>query len=243
MSQELEWQTRKTRIDQKMLAPAGWTVAPYQAGQTYSKHAITEVPTDNGPADYALSVNGIVLGIVEAKKLSLGPQNVLTQAERYSTGFKNSPFDFGGFHVPFLYSTNGEVIWFHDVRHPQNRSRQIKKFHTPAALQEMMSRDFQAACASLTAIPNDHPKLRYYQKEANTAVEKSIAGRKRTMLLAMATGVGKTFTMVNQTYRLMKSGVGRRILFLVDRRALASQAVRAFASFEPEPGLKFDSIY
>ena len=41
----------------------------------------------------------------------------------------------------------------------------------------------------------------------------------------------------------MKSGVARRVLFLVDRRALAAQAVRAFASFEPEPGLKFDQIY
>ncbi|HAF25298.1 MAG TPA: restriction endonuclease subunit R, partial [Blastocatellia bacterium] len=51
------------------------------------------------------------------------------------------------------------------------------------------------------------------------------------------------FTLVNEVYRLMKSGVGRRILFLVDRRALAAQAVRAFASFEPEPGLKFDKIY
>ena len=42
---------------------------------------------------------------------------------------------------------------------------------------------------------------------------------------------------------MMKSGVGRRILFLVDRRALAAQAVRSFASHEPEPGLKFDKIY
>jgi type I restriction enzyme R subunit len=41
----------------------------------------------------------------------------------------------------------------------------------------------------------------------------------------------------------MKSAVARRILFLVDRRALAAQAVNAFASFEPEPGLKFDKIY
>src|SRR5579862_6515357 len=63
------------------------------------------------------------------------------------------------------------------------------------------------------------------------------------MLLAMATGTGKTFTLVNQTYRLMKSGVGRRILFLVDRRALAAQAVRSFAAFEPEPNKKFDKIY
>src|SRR5213594_2525336 len=63
------------------------------------------------------------------------------------------------------------------------------------------------------------------------------------MLVAMATGTGKTFTTVNQVYRLMKSGVAQRILFLVDRRALAAQAVRTFASFEPEPGLKFDKIY
>jgi DNA-binding Lrp family transcriptional regulator len=63
------------------------------------------------------------------------------------------------------------------------------------------------------------------------------------MLVAMATGTGKTFTMVNQVYRLMKAGVAQRILFLVDRRVLAAQAVLAFASFDPEPGLKFDKIY
>src|SRR5215831_17893127 len=63
------------------------------------------------------------------------------------------------------------------------------------------------------------------------------------MLVAMATGTGKTFTLVNQTYRLLKSGVARRVLFLVDRRALAAQAVRAFATFEPEPNQKFDAIY
>ena len=63
------------------------------------------------------------------------------------------------------------------------------------------------------------------------------------MLVTMATGTGKTLTMVNEIYRLMKSGVARRVLFLVDRRALAAQAVRAFASFEAEPGLKFDKIY
>jgi type I restriction enzyme R subunit len=63
------------------------------------------------------------------------------------------------------------------------------------------------------------------------------------MLVAMATGTGKTFTMVNEVYRLMKSGVAKRILFLVDRRALAAQAVRAFASHDPEPNQKFDKIY
>jgi type I restriction enzyme R subunit len=90
---------------------------------------------------------------------------------------------------------------------------------------------------------NNHPRLRPYQIAANNEVEQAIADRKRLMLVAMATGTGKTFTLVNQVYRLMKSGVAQRILFLVDRRALAAQAVRAFASFEPEPGLKFDKIY
>ncbi|MFN0145941.1 MAG: DEAD/DEAH box helicase family protein [Dehalococcoidia bacterium] len=108
---------------------------------------------------------------------------------------------------------------------------------------EMLERDFDGACERLTATPNAHKKLRPYQVEANTATEAAIAARKREMLIAMATGTGKTFTMVNQVYRLMKSDVAKRILFLVDRRALAAQAVRAFSEFEPEPGLKFNNIY
>ena len=52
------------------------------------------------------------------------------------------------------------------------------------------------------------------------------------MLIAMATGTGKTFLTVSQIYRLLQSKAARRILFLVDRRALAAQAVREFATFE-----------
>jgi type I restriction enzyme R subunit len=106
----------------------------------------------------------------------------------------------------------------------------------------MLTRDFDAEIAELATIPLSL-RLRPYQVEANTAIEEAIRERKRKMLLAMATGTGKTLTMVNEVYRLMKSGVARRVLFLVDRRALAAQAVRAFASFEAEPGLKFDKIY
>jgi type I restriction enzyme R subunit len=61
--------------------------------------------------------------------------------------------------------------------------------------------------------------------------------------VTMATGTGKTLMTVHEIYRLMKSGVARRVLFLVDRRSLAAQTVRAFKSFEPEPGKKFDSLY
>ena len=241
---EPEWLTRKTRIDGKLRA-LGWSLVPHTDAFQPAAHpqAVTEYPTASGPADYALFVGGRMLGIVEAKKLSLGPQNVLTQAQRYSAGVTDSPFHFGEFRVPFLFSTNGEVIWFHDVRHPLERSRKVADYPTPAALEERLGRDFEADVAKLLATPNTHPRLRPYQIDANAGVEKAIAARKRQMLVAMATGCGKTFTTVNQIYRLMKSGVARRVLFLVDRRALAAQAVRAFAAFEPEPGLKFDKIY
>lgn len=240
-----EWLTRKRLIDPQLKA-AGWKVTPYTSNLDLTNSgplAIEEWPTDNGPADYALCVDGQILGIVEAKKLTLGPQNVLTQAERYSRGATSNSLNFDGHRVPFLYSTNGEVIWHHDIRRSLNRSRRISHFHTPNALRERLASGVDEALQQLTALPNDHPLLRPYQIEANNAIEQAIEERKRQMLVAMATGTGKTFTMVNQCYRLMKSGVAKRILFLVDRRALAAQAVRSFASFEAEPGLKFDKIY
>lgn len=240
-----EWLTRKQLIDNNLKA-AGWAVTPFDAGKAitaYEKCAVEEFQTANGPADYALCLGGQIVGVVEAKKLTLGPQNVLSQAERYSKGIIQPSIACGDLGVPFLYSTNGEVIWHHDVRHQLNRSRRIEAFHTPEALREQLQRDFEAATERVLAMPNSSPKLRPYQGEANEAIERALVKRNRKMLIAMATGTGKTFTMVNEIYRLMKSGVARRILFLVDRRALAAQAVRAFTSFEAEAGLKFDKVY
>jgi type I restriction enzyme R subunit len=238
-----EWQVRKQRLDPR-LDHLGWHRKTAATATTAAlPYRIEEYETTNGPADYALGVGTDILGVVEAKKLTVGPQNVLTQAERYSKGAASNPLNFGAFRVPFLYSTNGEVIWFRDARHALNRSRRVADFHTPGGLTELMARDCDAAVAALHALPNSHPRLRPYQIKANAAVEQAIADRKRVMLVAMATGTGKTFCLVNEIYRLMKSGVAKRVLFLVDRRALAAQAVRAFRSFEPEPGLKFDQVY
>jgi len=240
-----EWLTRKRIIDGKLRA-AGWEIIPAKKAKDISildSAAIEEFETANGPADYALCRNGRILGVVEAKKLSLGPQNVLIQAERYSKGIIQPEFVAGVFGVPFLYSTNGEVIWHHDVRNPLNTSREIAAFHTPTALDEFLQHDFDGNIEKLRQIPNDGLRLRQYQRDANAGIEAAIAARKRRMLVAMATGTGKTFTIVNEIYRLMKAGLARRVLFLVDRRALAAQAVRAFGSFEAEPGLKFDKIY
>ncbi|MCM2514257.1 DEAD/DEAH box helicase family protein [Streptomyces griseoincarnatus] len=241
---EQEAATRKRRIDPKLHA-AGWAVTPYQPAFTASPpaaSAVEEWPTAAGIADYALTDDGVVRGVIEAKKVTVGPKSVLTQAERYSRGVGGVPLIRGEFGVPFLYSTNGEQIYFHDVRRHQNRSRQITTFHTPAALAEFLKRDTDAELAALGAIPFNQ-RLRPYQIEANEAIERAITEGKRKMLVAMATGTGKTLTTVNEIYRLMKSGVARRVLFLVDRRALAAQTVREFSSFEPEPGLKFHKIY
>jgi type I restriction enzyme R subunit len=118
---ESEWLTRKRRIDPRLDA-LGW---PKRSLHGLNSYRLEEFETDAGPADYALSSDGDVLAVVEAKKLTLGPQNVLTQAERYSRGATSNAFRFGEFRVPFLYSTNGEVIWFHDIRTPLSRSRRV----------------------------------------------------------------------------------------------------------------------
>jgi len=103
-----EWLTRKRLVDPKLKA-AGWRIVPFKpnaAIDSYEGCAIEEFETANGPADYALCADGKILGIIEAKKLTLGPQSVLTQAERYCKGITDSAFNYRGYRVPFLYSTN-----------------------------------------------------------------------------------------------------------------------------------------
>jgi type I restriction enzyme, R subunit len=240
---ESERATRKQRIDPRLEA-AGWPVvdANSLSQPIFGPAAVREYETANGPADYCLIEAHQPIGVVEAKKLTLGPQGVLVQAERYSRAIDQTPRYQDEFGAPFLYATNGEVLWFHDVRQPLNRSRQVSGFHTPKALNEMLARDFEAEIGRLGQVPMNEG-IRTYQVEANNGIEQAIRDRKRKMLVTMATGTGKTLMTVHEVYRLMKSGVARRVLFLVDRRALAAQTVRAFSSFEAEPGLKFDKLY
>src|SRR5439155_10660450 len=120
---------------------------------------------------------------------------------RYSRGAEQSDFNFHGYRVPFLYSTNGELFWFQDVRHKLNRSRKVLGFHTPDALREMLGRDFDADCDWFGKNPVQHPRLRPYQIEANRAIEEAIEKRKRQMLVAMATGTGGLLPKVLLTAR------------------------------------------
>lgn len=243
---EPEWRTRRERINTRLTTlPQPWQILRHKPGLDIAAlHgvAIEEYPTQNGPADYALVVNGKVAGIVEAKKVSVGAQNVLEQAKRYAMGCTEGAGKWGQYRVPFLYSTNGEMVYHIDVRNPQSLSRPISSFHTPTALAEWLARGEQDT-VTLPRPSEQFPRVREYQEKAILAVENAIEDGKRAFLVAMATGTGKTYTTVAQIYRLLESKKVRRVLFLVDRRALAAQAVREFSSFTTPTGRKFDQEY
>ncbi|MBS1507978.1 MAG: DEAD/DEAH box helicase family protein [Bacteroidetes bacterium] len=242
---ESERVTRKKRIDPK-LKHLGWIVTPYFLGMDTSQlnnHAVEEYPTENGPADYALFVDGRLIGILEAKKVTVATINTLEQAKRYAKGLVHSIGTWNGYMVPFLYSSNGEQISFLDVRNTQNLPRPLADFHTPQALKESFNRNFEVALKRLHDTPNDGEFMRPYQKKAVNAIEATIADRKRKMLVAMATGTGKTFMAVNSVYRLLKSGAAKRILFLVDRKSLAAQTAVSFSAYSTPAGNKFNQEY
>jgi type I restriction enzyme R subunit len=242
---ESEKITRKKRIDQQ-LKSIGWLLVPYTEGMDISSltnHAIEEYQTANGPADYAFVVKGKMLGCVEAKKLEVGAANVLEQAKRYSKGAPETIGNWSGYHIPFLYSSNGELIYHLDARKSSNISRQIYQFPTPDALYIEFHQNKETSLKWLIEKPIETPGLRSYQKDAIKAYENGLDEGKRQMLLAMATGTGKTFTTVNLVYRMLAAGYAKRILFLVDRKSLAAQSVTAFASFDTPRNIKFKDEY
>lgn len=245
---ESEWSTRKRRIDarlQNLSSP--WTVVRYRQGldlSTLTCHAVEELPTANGPADYGLFVNGKLLGIIEAKRVTVNPQNVLEQAKRYAAGAYQGVGHWDGLRVPFLFASNGEIVWFLDVRAEKRVSRQISNFHTAPALEAFFATDLAPGRRWLLDTPPERiERLRDYQLRSITAVESAILGGRRDLLVAMATGTGKTYLTVAQIYRLLESKLARRVLFLVDRKALAAQAVREFSAFNTPTGLKFTQEY
>ncbi len=245
---EAEWKTRRDRIDKRLRAcNPPWQIVPWKEGLDTSRltrHAVTEFPTANGPADYALFVSGTLLGILEAKKVTVSPQNVLEQAKRYAAGATIGPGNWKGLRVPFLYASNGEIIWHLDARADKPVSRTLAAFHTPAALAERFARETGNARRWLFDTPPERiPGLRPYQVAAIVATEAAMLAGQRELLIAMATGTGKTFLTVAQVYRLLESKQFRRILFLVDRKALAAQAVRTFNAFDTPQGNKLTQEY
>ncbi len=248
-----ESDTRKL-IDEQLNA-VGWQAD--SVSQTYSKGArpqkgqnmaIAEWPTETGPADYVLFMGLTPVAVVEAKRKNIDVSASLQQAKRYSRGFTPSSeselaptawAQNGAFRIPFVFSTNGRPylrqletksgVWFCDLRRADNLGKPLDGWYTPDGLAKLLKRDEDAAARSLKAAPFTYGfDLRYYQKEAIQAVERGIQRGKRDMLLAMATGTGKTKTCIALIYRLLKAQRFSRVLFLVDREALGEQAANAF---------------
>lgn len=222
--------------------------------------AIAEWPTETGPADYVLFKGLTPLAVVEAKRANRRVAAAIEQAKRYSRGYLASNDErapdggpWGDYRVPFLFSTNGRPflrqledhsgIWFLDARHPANHSRARDGWSSPEDLAAIFKQDTKRADAQLATTPSDYLPLRDYQHEAVRAVEGAIEEGQRNILLAMATGTGKTRTSIGLIYRLIKAGRFRRVLFLVDRSALGEQASNAFQDVRLEQQQAFTDIF
>jgi type I restriction enzyme, R subunit len=162
---EAEWLTRKSRIDAR-LKQKGWHLVRFSPDlnlKSLDKTAVEELPTANGPADYALFVDGRCLGIIEAKKVTVNPQNVLEQAKRYARGVFDTAGEWNGYRVPFLYASNGTLIWHVDARPEKLVARTISDFHTPDALEARFAHDITAARTYLLDTPTEQiGRLRPY---------------------------------------------------------------------------------
>jgi type I restriction enzyme R subunit len=261
----------RTIIDTQLRA-RGWEVDTqtlrHAAGTRPAKghnFAIAEWPTKNGPADYALFVGLQCIAVVEAKRGNKNVSGAIDQAQRYSRGFR---FDGGAeptggpwpdvgdkrFFVPFVFSANGRPylkqietesgIWFRDARIPTNHRRSLADWPTPEGLKGMLEVDAEAAHAVLKseAIEFAFP-LRDYQRRAIQTVEARLATGSRRMLIAMATGTGKTKLAIAMLYRLLTAKRFRRVCFVVDRNALGTQAAGEFQTTRVVPAKTFADIF
>jgi type I restriction enzyme R subunit len=159
----------------------------------------------------------------------------------------------GHYQVPFVYSCNGRPYvpqlaeqsgtWFRDVRAPSHLKRALQSFHTPAGLLDILKRSKLEAEKLLQQEPFGYLKVRPYQQKAIEAAEAVLAENRRTALLAMATGTGKTRTIIGLMYRFLKAERFKRILFLVDRTALGQQALDAFKEAPLEQNHTLSKIY
>ena len=213
--------------------------------------AIAEWPAGPKWADYALFIGYELIGIVEAKKYAQDIPSDLTQSKRYASLVEEKHDvkllgNWRNYKVPFLFSTNGRPyleqiktksgIWFLDVRDKYNQSRPLQGWFSPDGLKALLERDVDLANTKLLSDDISYLQsgaglsLRDYQIKAIKAVEKHIIDdpENRKALIAMATGTGKTRTIIGLCYRLIKSNRFKRILFLVDRTVLAIQALNAF---------------
>ena len=178
-------------------------------------------------ADYVLYwSNSFPIAIVEAKdnnhSVSFGLQQAITYAQMMD--------------VPFVYSSNGDAFYEHDMLTGTEREIALSDFPSPDELIErykVAANQGQGLSANELAVINqpyyssqNTYEPRYYQRVAVNRTVDAIARGQNRLLLVMATGTGKTYTAFQIVYRLLKSGMKRKILYLADRNILVDQSIQ-----------------
>lgn len=203
-------------IDEQ-LKNAGWDIKD-------KNQVSTEVTSEHGRADYILKDRrGRAIAVVEAKRFSVDPTSAKDQALKYA---EDSNID-------FIFLSNGEDIYFWDYKY--RPEQKVATFYSQRDLEKVQNLRQDQKPINQIPIPEKYFKggewrtLRPYQKEAMRVLDKAIEGKKRKLLVVMATGTGKTDTIALYLKRLFDSGMVNRALFLVDRIDLGIQAQAAFS--------------
>lgn len=206
--------------------------------------AVREFPTSTGEVDYALFVDGRPAGVVEAKRSEAGQS--ITDVEVQSGRYAKSSFKWvkNDYTIRFVYEATDKLIRFTDYNDVKYRSRTVFSFHRPETLFEWVRQPDTLRNNMKHFPPLDVKGFRKCQINAINNLEKSFADNRPKALVQMATGAGKTFTAITASYRLLKYGNMKRILFLVDTKGLGEQAEREFLAYTPnDDSRSFSQIY
>ncbi len=219
-----EAETRDLFID-VLLREAGWDPdAP-----NVREYPVHHLPTDTGEgrADYVLwGADGLPLSVVEAKRTRHSSEEGHEQARMYADSLEAETG-----RRPVIFYTNGQDHWLWDdaAGYPP---RAVRGFLTRDELELMIRR--RTSRRPLAGAPIDSGIVeRYYQTRAIQAIDTAFDQKRRDALLVMATGSGKTRTVIALVDQLMRAGWVKRALFLADRTALVRQAVNAFKDHLP----------
>lgn len=232
--------------------------------------AIAEWPTlssagNKGRADYALFAGEKLVAVIEAKAEHKDIPSVIDyQCKEYAQNVRPEDEKYvittwGKYKAPFVFATNGRPylaqletksgIWFLDLRESANMPKALRGWISPDGMLKLLESDIEKADKALQTLPYDFLRdkdglnLRQYQLNAIQAAENAVINGQKNILLAMATGTGKTRTVLGMIYRFLKTGRFNRILFLVDRTALGEQAEDVFNEVKLEDLKTLNDIY
>lgn len=217
--------TRARYID-VMLAEAGWPLVETKDRE----YPVTGMPPAGGAGyvDYVLwGDDGLPLAVVEAKRTTKSPQAGQQQAKLYADCLEQMTG-----RRPVIFYTNGFEHWIWDDAggYP---SREVQGFYTRDELELMIQRrQTRKALSDMTIDPAIVE--RHYQHRAIRAIDDAFTAKQRQALLVMATGAGKTRTVIALVKQLMEANWVKRVLFLADRTALVAQAANAFKAHLPD---------